>query len=442
MVRQRLGGYQSHNLRWRIMRRCCGILLLLALAVQADSPQHLGVASCASSVCHGNVLPSEKYGAQMTEYSQWFRNDRHSQAYMTLLSDHSKRIAGNLGLEDPARAEACLNCHSDNVPDARRGEAFQLSDGVGCESCHGGARGWIGEHYGKDASHAKSVALGLRDLTDPFVLSELCTSCHLGDDDRLATHRIMAAGHPRLRFEMATYLSVMPAHHQIDDDYRERKSVSSKLQQWFSGIIASNMAYLELILGERRQTGGPFPEFAMFDCFSCHKPIPRGDSAGYPKSYGRGLSLPTFNTANFYLLEEGLYVLRHDAMKAYSESMKAFLALNGATGADYKPVAEKLLAQLRELQLSLPDMSAKDLSGKLLKELLNSEKALRFSDYSSAEQYFMTLETLLRSMEGAPPPALLDGLYAVFTGAESFDRERFLVEIGRLGDYLQKGGTL
>ena len=96
--------------RDRIVRcRVWASLALLALGGSGpghtEEPKHLGVASCASSVCHGRVEASEKHNALMTEYSVWFRHDRHARAYETLSSPLSKRIASNLGLVDASSAE-------------------------------------------------------------------------------------------------------------------------------------------------------------------------------------------------------------------------------------------------------------------------------------------------------------------------------------------------
>ena len=105
---------------------------------QQDNKEHLGVASCAASMCHGSVIPREGSDVLQNEYIIWSRADAHSQAFQTLLSAESKKIANKLGLENATTASVCLDCHSDNVTANQRGEKFQISDGVGCESCHGG----------------------------------------------------------------------------------------------------------------------------------------------------------------------------------------------------------------------------------------------------------------------------------------------------------------
>ena len=78
--------------------------------------KHLGVASCATSVCHGKLAPAPDKHVALNEYQTWTREDRHAQAYRTLELAESKRIAANLGLASASTAPICLNCHADNVP--------------------------------------------------------------------------------------------------------------------------------------------------------------------------------------------------------------------------------------------------------------------------------------------------------------------------------------
>ena len=87
--------------------------------------------------CHGSVRARDATNVAQNEYVIWTRRDRHRAAYNTLLTDDSKRCK-NLGLKSAHEADMCLDCHADNVAVEKRGERFQIDDGVGCEACHGG----------------------------------------------------------------------------------------------------------------------------------------------------------------------------------------------------------------------------------------------------------------------------------------------------------------
>ena len=105
---------------------------------------HLGVTSCAGSTCHGATTPWAGSTVLQNEYMTWEQYDPHSKAYSVLMNKTSKKIAANLGIGKAHEAKICLDCHADNVPKNKRGRVFQISDGVGCEACHGGAAlAWV-----------------------------------------------------------------------------------------------------------------------------------------------------------------------------------------------------------------------------------------------------------------------------------------------------------
>jgi hypothetical protein len=129
--------------------------------------RHNGVASCATSACHGKVAPVAGRNVWLNEYHLWSTQDRHSRAYQTLMSSASRSMAERLGLPNAHTAQACLTCHADNVPGALRGAKFQISDGVGCEACHGGSERWLKSHTQPGVSHADNVAQGLYPTDNP-----------------------------------------------------------------------------------------------------------------------------------------------------------------------------------------------------------------------------------------------------------------------------------
>jgi hypothetical protein len=80
-----------------------------------------------------------------------------------------------------------------------------MSDGVACETCHGPAQRWIRTHVEPDATHAKNIANGMYPTADDVQRARLCQSCHLGTAEKFVDHRMIAAGHPRLAFELDTF---------------------------------------------------------------------------------------------------------------------------------------------------------------------------------------------------------------------------------------------
>lgn len=419
---------------WRVWIILASSVFLGSGLGYAEEPKHLGVASCASSVCHGRVEISDKHNALMTEYSIWFRHDHHARAYETLNSPLSKRIASNLGIADARNADECLDCHADNVAPNKRGKDFHLSDGVGCESCHGGAENWISEHYQQGTNYADNVALGMRDLVDPITRASVCADCHLGSEKSIVSHRIMAAGHPRLRFELATYQAIMPPHHLEDAAYQTRKAPPKLVSLWSAGIQLSAQRYLELLASKHMQTGGPFPEFALFDCFSCHKALPSGETAGYPTTAGQGLGMPAFASVNLNLFERVLEARAAPSAASFSAALHKLKQANALQGDGYRQLSKTLTDILKkEHPIPTDDMFL----NRLLSVLLKADRARSFTDYISAEQYFMSLDTLVRAQDRPEfPPASLDPLYRTFAGADEFQSWLFLREVRRLSERL------
>ncbi|HEX3865052.1 MAG TPA: multiheme c-type cytochrome [Stellaceae bacterium] len=230
---------------------------------------HLGVASCAGNNCHGAVEPFKTSRVMQNEYLVWSQKDQHSKAFAALRNERGLRIAANLGLPDAEHAELCLGCHADNVPANRRGPQFQLSDGVGCEACHGGAMGWLGIHI-SGVGHAANIAAGMYPTDQPLARAERCLGCHVGDDKRFVTHQIMGAGHPPLGFELDTYSAAQPAHYRVDKDYVERKGQPNDMQIWAVGQASDLKRRMAALLDPNNAPKGLQPELALFDCQACH----------------------------------------------------------------------------------------------------------------------------------------------------------------------------
>lgn len=248
-----------------------GLFAHAGTALPINAPDtHLGVATCAGSNCHGSVKPFKSSPVDQNEYFTWERHDRHARAFETLQSAQSKRIASNLGLRNATEAEVCLNCHTDNVAKEKRGARFLLSDGVGCEACHGGSERWLGPHVSGITTHEDNLALGLYPTEDPAARAKLCLGCHQGDAQHPMTHDIMGAGHPPLVFELDTFTNIQPAHFTVDADYKTRKLAPNATTNWAVGQVEAAVAFLDLVESQAGESSGMFPELYPFDCNACH----------------------------------------------------------------------------------------------------------------------------------------------------------------------------
>jgi hypothetical protein len=241
----------------------------------------IGVSSCATGSCHGGPRAGN-HDVQSFAATIWSDDDKHSRAYEVLHSDRSKRMARLLGIGEPHRAQQCLACHS--MQDVSRQPLPQavLADGVGCASCHGDSTHWQQLHTlaaWRSLSPEARESLGYRDLSTPAARARTCVRCHVGDERHDVHHDLIAAGHPRLFFEFAAYQRLEPRHWSPRDkaesaaDFTERSwAVGQAVALEAVGALLASRARHASAAGE---AGGRqrWPEFAEFDCYSCHRTL-------------------------------------------------------------------------------------------------------------------------------------------------------------------------
>ena len=385
-----------------------------------DGLTHAGVASCTNAGCHGDQVAGIGAGPVVgqNEYFRWRGAGQigaHSRAYAVLLEPQSKRIAANLGIGPAHEARQCLACHADNIPVSLRGDRFQISDGVGCEACHGGAENWLASHR-IGPPHAENIANGLYPTEDPTARAELCMSCHLGSaaENQFVTHRIMGAGHPRMKFELDLYTAIQ-RHHVVDADYRARKTVAEGAKVWAIGQAAALGRMLELFVNENVGMSGAFPELVFFDCHACHQPISNDISKlGWRPNPGRplGPGAPTFNDAHLIMLTAAARILDADAAATLdAQGRRLHAAMQNsrpevlAAAATLRDTARSLAAQLQQTAFS--DAIARD----MLNEVLANSLSARYTNYAAAEQALFAVQRLTADLtDETAPPALADAI--------------------------------
>jgi hypothetical protein len=365
---------------------------------------YTGVASCAGSTCHGRMEGDGKVVRQ-DELMRWQEpstpGGAHSRAHAVLNGTRGQQIAATLGLGDAASAPACLGCHS--TPAAARGARFLTQDGVGCEACHGPASGWIASHYAVGASHAANVAAGMTPLDRPQARASVCLDCHFGSarDGQFVTHRIMAAGHPRISFELDLFSS-MQAHHDEDGDYAQRKGRTDSLKLWAVGQAMAVERALTLYAGEKG-TEGAFPEFYFFDCQSCHRRI--YDQAERSKTWeanpGRPIpaGMPPFNDENMILLSAAARVAAPGLAGRFDADSRAFHAAIARDRAGAVAAAGRLAGSARALADAFAAGGMQgDMAFAIVREIAGSAISPRFTDYEGSVQAVMAVDTLLNGL--------------------------------------------
>jgi hypothetical protein len=370
-------------------------------AGEISAHRHMGVATCSNSVCHGASQPFKESNVWQNEFARWQEFDPHAtQAFQVLQSSAGQAIARKLGLGDATQAQVCLDCHADNTPAANRGDRFQLSDGVGCEACHGGSELWLSSHADKDTPHADNLAKGLYPTEDPVRRAELCLSCHMGTPERMITHRIMGAGHPRLSFELDTFTWINP-HYEVDDDYIARKGDFNGVRDWGVGQGVAAVNLLDTLLDPEHGWNGIFPELVLFDCHACHR---RMDGGKWAPRQGTGLGpgVVRLNDSNLVMFRHVLAVVDRSAaqrvMDQTRELHRATTVSRDATSAAARRLRDNVQGLLP--QVSAHDFDAASL-GPILDSLLADADRGEFRDFAAAEQAAMAASSVIVAFETA-----------------------------------------
>ncbi|KRA81329.1 multiheme c-type cytochrome [Altererythrobacter sp. Root672] len=441
--------------RWRVL--LAAVLCLAAglpPATAQDNGRYVGVATCAGSTCHGRA---EGNGAvvRQDEIATWQEPSSpagaHSRALSVLGSLRGRQIAATLGMGDPSSEPACLGCHATFAPVAERGPRFQLSEGVGCESCHGAAGGWIATHYTTGGSHAANVAAGLTPLEDPQTRAKVCLDCHYGsaNGNQFVTHRMMAAGHPRLVFELDLF-SALQQHHDEDADYAQRKGRTDSVTLWAVGQAEAVRRSTNLFARPGFGTEGVFPEFTFYDCHSCHRQINDGPqrrltfetNPARPIPFGQ----PPFNDENIIMLSAVSRVLAPGQADSFEAASREFHRAMGEGRQEAAGAATKLSGAAGSLSDALARSGGADAFA-IIAAIADRTTSPRFTDYAGSSQAVMAVDTLLNALvrQGRITVGAAAGIrtdinnaYEAVRSPESYNPVRFRASLGQAAGAIGK----
>jgi hypothetical protein len=436
------------------------LALLIALAVGgpavgAGGGSYVGVATCAGSTCHGRA---EGNGAvvRQDEIATWQEpsspSGAHSRAYAVLGSLRARQIAATLGLASASSAAECLGCHATPTGGGARGPRFQVSDGVGCEACHGPAGGWLATHYAVGGTHAANVAAGMTPLERPLARARVCLDCHYGsaDEGQFVRHRLMAAGHPRLSFELDLF-SALQQHHEADADYAQRKGEPDSVRLWAVGQAEAVRRQMALFRDPRLASQGMFPEFYFFDCHSCHRAITDGPQRRltFETNPGRPIpfATPPFDDENMIMLSAVTRVLAPGQATAFDTAMRGFHQAMGQGRGEAAAAAQRVEAAAGALATALDARAyGGDDAFRVVAAISDKATQPRFTDYAGSAQAVMAVDTLLNAMvkEGrvtvgaaAGIRASINRAYAAVESPESYNPASFRAALGQAANSIE-----
>jgi hypothetical protein len=429
------------------------------LSAQNESIRYIGPGSCAATSCHGSVKPIAGSRILQNEYSTWIIQDKHSRAYQALTGDVGGRMARILKLGAKAEeAPKCLACHALNPPPQQRGRAFDISEGVSCENCHGPASGWLGPHTTRTWAHEKSVALGMHDTRDVIHRTEKCLECHLGTKNKFVDHEMIAAGHPDLYFELDSFSAVMPRHWKSPRESEPGKPIEDAawvgVREWSAGQAVQLRAAMERLTwrarNERFDQKDVWPEYSELSCFACHHALgPAKDSWRQGHAYlGRRPGDPPWNSSRYAVFRllakqidsanaqelEGQLLSLSDEMNKLNPDRHAVAAAASAA----VPLAQRIAERLRTMQYDQAVVLG------MLQRIPDDAENIALADERAAEQAAMAMDSLYiayskdaKPANAAEVRAAINGLFQQLENPSSYNADQFASALRRIRPLVQ-----
>jgi Cytochrome c554 and c-prime len=452
---------------------CAAAILPLAPTSVTAAPQktadadgagkYIGPGSCAATSCHGSVKPIAGSRILQDEYSTWILKDKHSRAYQALTGEVGERMARILKLGAKAEeAPKCLACHALYTTPEQRGRAFEISEGVSCENCHGPAQGWLGQHTARDSAekHAESVRLRMTDTRNIITRTTKCLECHLGTREKFVDHEMIAAGHPDLYFELDSFSAVMPRHWKMPRESDPGKPAPGEdpawagVRDWSTGQAVQLRAAMERLTwrakGERYDKKDIWPEYSELSCFACHHALgPAKDSWRQEHGYtGHRPGDPAWNASRYAVFR--LMAKQVDApaaqdldrqLAAVTDEMSKLnpdrnAVVSTATAA--APIAQRFAERLASMQYD------QALALRMLQQITADADNIALADERAAEQATMALDSLYiaysrdaKPANAAEVRAAINGLFQQLENPSTYNADQFASALRRIHAMLQ-----
>ncbi|MGB2626483.1 MAG: multiheme c-type cytochrome [Candidatus Acidiferrum sp.] len=421
---------------------------------EAEEPvRYIGPRACAATSCHGSVKPVAGSRVLQNEYSTWVLEDRHSRAYQALTGQVGERMVRILKLNTRAEeSPKCLACHAlYTTPERRR--SFDISEGVSCENCHGPASAWLEPHTIRDWSHEKSVALGMTDTRNVLLRTRKCLECHLGSNEKLVDHEMIAAGHPDLYFELDSFSAVMPRHWKVPRQSAPDKAAEDAawngVRDWSTGQAVQLSASMERLAWRAQSAQGgnsaPWPEYAELSCFACHHSLgPAKDSWRQEHGYeGRRPGDPAWDSSRYAVFR--LFAKQIDSGNAqeldrqlltiYTEMSK--LTPDRTTVANSALAAAPLAQRIAERTATLQYDQAITL--RMLQRICDSAEVIAISGERAAEQAAVAVDSLYAAYSRETKPAdraetrlAINGLFQQLENPSAYNADQFASALRRI----------
>jgi hypothetical protein len=270
-------------------------------------------------------------------------------------------------------------------------------------------------------------------LERPVVRAETCTACHVGDAGRYASHAMMAAGHPRLVFDLETYGELWRTSGGREH-YRKPQgaagapgAAASAPEVWVAGLVTATRRQLDLV-GRHAGRGG-MTDFGVYACHSCHRDLRvaafgDGAVAADPLAGAPGeLRLQDGNARMLIVVAQSLGVATKDFATAWTRAQSAVNrdpARSATAVAAARSALGRLGASLGPQRWQVAERQ------RVFDGLMRAARGGAFPDPAAAEQAAMGMVMLLAELDlDRARKAQIDRLFATLRDDNAFDRARF-----------------
>jgi hypothetical protein len=396
------------------------------------------------------VQPRTDTNVWQNEYSIWVIKDKHANAYNVLQNDVAVRMAKILGLGPADTAPRCLACHALDIPADQRAKTFDSSDGVGCENCHGPASNWLGPHTTKTWTHQQSIEVGMYDDRDLIHRSEKCLSCHIGTSEKFVDHELIAAGHPDLYFELASFSAVMPRHwREMSEKEGNKKDPWIEVRELAVGQAVQLRE--DLLRISRESKDRIWPEYAELDCFACHHSLVAAkDSWRQARGYEnpkRRPGNPPYNLSRYVILRHIVDEIDHPSAQQLQSGIERVYTQVTALAAD-RPQISSTTASLAEVADKIAhNLNTATFDAAMTQRLLRDISAdmdIANEGERSAEQGAMALDSLFVAYSRVAKPANADqvrasiqALFRQLDDPSSYNGPRYAQAMRQVNDLLK-----
>jgi hypothetical protein len=412
--------------------------------------KYTGPGSCASTACHGAITPENINEVLQNEYSIWIVQDKHARAYNALTGAIGERMAGILGVGKAEAAPKCLACHALNPPAELRSRTFDMSEGVSCESCHGPASGWLGPHTERNWTHAQSVAAGMVDTRDIVKRTQKCLSCHLGGEEKFVDHEMIAAGHPDLFFELASFSAAMPRHWKVPGEPGEAPGSDPwyDVRELATGEAVELRESMARLAG--RTHGKNWPEFSEMQCYACHHSLTPAEQSwrqarGYP---GRRPGDPPWNASRYAVFRDVVGELAGAQAHPLDDQVTEVTTLMSTLNPDRDAVAAAAASVSRTTDAVVASVqgAAYDpaVTLRLLRKITGDAELISGQGEQSAAQAAMAIQSLFvaydrdaKLADSAEIRAAIAGLFQQLQAPSSYDPRKFSQQMQQVNALLR-----